>query len=170
MDSQSIQLWLRTRQLPLVLTILAALAIIGALWGLQVVPIPQPAGLGGMVTLLWYHPMLAACAIATTLNSPMPDQETIGSVRLDLWNRLLITVLALVDSLLLMAVAAIGGSTHSNHQLIGGLLYWLALALVSARILGPGRFWALPLLAGAARFTVGVGVSLVNRHRLRWRR
>lgn len=148
MPSESfIWLWLRARQVPLILTILVVLTAIGLIWGLQLVPVPRIAGLGGTVTLLWYHPLLAACAIATALTSPMPDQETIGSVRIDLWNRLLVVALAVVDGLLLASVAELTGSPHSGTQLAAGLLYWLALALVSARVLNPGLSWVLPLLA-----------------------
>lgn len=127
--------------------IIVALTVIGLIWGLQLVPVPRIAGLGGTVTLLWYHPMLAACAIATALTSPMPDQEKIGSVRIDLWNRLLIAALATFDGVLLASVAAVIGSPHSGTQLAAGLLYWLALALVSARVLNPGLSWVLPLIA-----------------------
>jgi hypothetical protein len=148
MPSQSIAwLWLRARQVPLILAILAALTAIGLVWGLHLVPVPRIAGLGGTVTLLWYHPLLAACAIATALTSPMPVQEGIASVRIELWTRLLIGVLAVVNTLSLAFVAAVTGSPHSPTQLAAGLLYWLSLALVSARILNPGLSWVLPLLA-----------------------
>lgn len=139
-------LWFRVRQVPLVVAVLLGMAIICAAWGTQLIPLPRLSGLGGTVTLLWYFPILAACAIATTLTSTLPEQESINAIRLGLRNRGLLVLLGGFAAVLMAILAAIADGPHSATQLVGGLGYWLGLAVVSAWIFGPAKNWVLPML------------------------
>lgn len=141
------------------LAILAGLTVVGVAWGTQLVPLPMVTGLGGAVTVLWYHPLLAACAVATTLGSPMPDQEAVSAVRLPWWNAALLAGLAALTGAVLAVVVAVGGGPHPATQLVGALLYWLALAVLSARLFGPVRSWLLPLVAYIPVTWWGFGTS-----------
>jgi Na+-transporting NADH:ubiquinone oxidoreductase subunit NqrE len=145
-NGRMILLWLRVRQVPLAVVILLGMAMVNAAWGTRLIPLPTLSGLGGMVTLLWFYPIFAACAIATTLTSALPEQEAINAVRLDLRNRGLIAMLGIFAGAITMILTAITDGSHTAAQLLGGLGYWLGLAVVSAWIFGAAKNWVLPMV------------------------
>lgn len=146
-DRQALLLWLRVRQVPLVIGLLAALTLMGLVWGYQVVPLPTISGIGGAVGLLWFYPIFASCAIALVLTSPFPDREEAAAIKAAVHSRLLVLGLVVLAGLLIAWVAVVESGPHSPSQLVGGLCYWTALALLSARLLGSAMSWVLVMVA-----------------------
>ncbi|MCH7230617.1 hypothetical protein L0U85_07090 [Glycomyces sp. L485] len=146
-DRQSLRLWLRVRQVPLVLCLLAALTVTGLAWGYQVVPLPTISGIGGAVGLLWFYPIFASCAITLVLTSPFPEREAVSALKVALHTRMLVIGLVGLAALVVAWMAAVDDGPHSASQLVGGLFYWTALSLISARILGPSQSWVLVMIA-----------------------
>lgn len=166
MDLTAFRLWLRVRQVPQVLAVLGLITLVGGLWGSELIPLPPIRGFGGVVGLTWFAPVFAACAVALTLASPFEDREAISARRTRARTVALATSLTVLAALLMVLMTQVEGGTHSASQLVAGLMYWTSLALVSARLFGPGLAWALP--TGAVVPVVMFGLAATEGTRFVW--
>jgi hypothetical protein len=78
--------------------------------------------------------------------SPFHDREAISAIRLSTYNLFLLTILTAISGILSSLLAAAEAGPHSASQLVGGLFYWTALALLSSKLFGPQLAWVLPLV------------------------
>ncbi|MFG3254447.1 hypothetical protein [Streptomyces sp. NPDC048172] len=137
----------RTRRAAPVLTGVAAVALVSAVLGGWLVPVPS-FGAGTETRGVPFRtelPLLAAVFLAAAFSGPMDDFEALAGARFARVRRgygAALTALACAFSFVTESVAAGPGA---GVVFVRSLLLWLGLALLSRRLLGQHLAWALPV-------------------------
>jgi hypothetical protein len=156
-------LYLRSRQVERALISLALLGMAALLW--RRLSDGNPLNNDLMITGL---PVAAAVIIGASTGSPFRDVEDAAQHWLPALR------LPHLVGLVLLAAGALGLTTAAWHvsdiqwALVRNMILFAGLALLGARLVGPGLGWLLPVGYGLLAFLATLLAALQPHHQLQW--